>query len=306
MPNIKQIKNNAKKFKKIDHRPWDESGSTKPLDAISNNPDEIINVDPSRIKRWKHKDRPENELGDINALAKEFIEIGQQQPCIVRAIENSSCYELIIGERRWQAAKIAKKDLMVIVSRISDNDAALAQIAENDSRKDLSDYAKGISFAKLISENVIKQKDLITKLGKSKQQISALLSFSKIPKEVIIAIGDMTKVSSNTAERIKELCNKGDSYINAIISIADKIRTGKFGRHAIEKTVLISLSNDSEKLKTSAKKFYSSNGDHLFTCHISGSKPLTIAFSNKYKKNINIEVISKKIINILEDFDMKK
>jgi len=304
MPSITQIKSNAQKFKKVEHRPWDEDGLNSPADHISVNSNSVIQIETSKIKRWKHKDRPENELGDIEALAKEFIQIGQQQPCVVRAIKNSNSFELIIGERRWQAAKFANIKLMAIVSTMSDTDAALAQAAENDSRESLSDYAKGISFAKLIDAGIIKQKDLIDKLGKSKQLISALLSFNKIPQDVILAIGDMQKVSANTAERIKELCNKGEEYKEAIIALADKISTGKFGRHAIEKSIVPLLHNDSKNIPPCNKKFYSSNGTHLFTCKKSDLKPLSITFSQHQQNKINIETLSKKIIGLLENSNM--
>src|SRR5579862_4251321 len=56
----------------------------------------ILEVDVKDIIRWKHKDRPENELGDIQELAKTFTSVGQQQPCILRlSKEHPGKYELI-------------------------------------------------------------------------------------------------------------------------------------------------------------------------------------------------------------------
>ena len=119
--------------------------------------EEISLVDPNEICNWDFHDRPESELGDIDALANDFVKVGQQQPCLIRPSHNTdSCYELIIGERRWRAAKLAQIELKVIIKDISDSDAALVQAAENENRVDLSDYAKGMSYSKLIDSGVIK------------------------------------------------------------------------------------------------------------------------------------------------------
>ena len=86
----------------------------------------------------------------------------QQQPCIVRELIAGQKYELIAGERRWRAAKLLNQDLKVIISTLTDSEAALVQAAENNNRLNLSDYAKGQSYASLIKNGVLKQKDLIT------------------------------------------------------------------------------------------------------------------------------------------------
>lgn len=222
----------------------------------------ILSISTSKIDRWKYKDRPDNEIGDIDSLANEFSTLGQQQPCVVRKKPNGR-YELLIGERRWHAAKKAQTKLKVICVELSDSDAALAQIAENDSRKDLSDYAKGISLSKLINSGVIQQKDLTNKLGKTKQYISALLSFSKIPPEIVDAISDMSKVSAKTAERIKQLSSKGEPYINGIIHLADKIREGKVGSKKLSEM----LDKRINKESTDTEKFYI-KGKHVGTMRL--------------------------------------
>ena len=180
------------------------------LSGNTDNLDVMTRINPEQVTRWQYKDRPENELGNIAHLAEEFIKIGQQQPCVVRPISGKKeRYELIIGERRWKAAMRANIDLLVIIRNQSDTEAALSQIAENDDREDISDYAKGTSYGKLIADGVITQKDLIEKLGKTKQYISSLLSFNKIPQSIIDSIGDMSKISAKTAEAIKQLSKKG-------------------------------------------------------------------------------------------------
>lgn len=77
----------------------DDLLSTEKTDTSTQKKTSSINtlkkVDPLRIKNWCNHDRPENELGDIDSLAKEFKDpdIGQQQPCVVRPIKDDKDYD---------------------------------------------------------------------------------------------------------------------------------------------------------------------------------------------------------------------
>ena len=262
----------------------------------------IREINPYDIVRWKYKDRPSNELGDIESLSDEFKKIGQQQPCIVRKILNQNKYELIIGERRWHASKKAQLNLKVIIQDIDDNTAALIQTAENDSRKDLSDFAKGMSLSNLISHGIIKQKDLETKLGKSKQEISRLLSFSRIEKEVFDAINIFSNVSSRTAYEISRLSNKGSEYVNALISISEKIRTGKYGANkiiSIVDSIIQKKCENEEQIKT---RVLDKEGRHLFCWRKNNNNYPSIHFpkdiADMFETNkIDIELLTEEIKN---------
>ncbi len=272
---------------------------------LSASSEQIIEIDPVLITNWQYSDRPEFELGDIEALAEEFRTIGQHQPCIVRPISESSAfqYELIAGERRWRAAILARIPLKVIVKKLSIPEAAILQISENESRKDLSDYAKGLSYYKLISDSILSQTELVHKLGKTKQYVSSLLSFAKIPEIIIKSIGDMSKVSYRTAEEICRLSRKGPAYITAIIKVADKIRTGKFGQESLNTFA----SREVEHLgieQIEKSKFFNKEGKVLFSVKFVDQKIQSITLSEfvsthteKHKKEITGE-----LINVIEKY----
>lgn len=253
---------------------------------LNNTKEKITTINPNLITNWQFSDRIEADLGDIEGLAQDFKTIGQQQPCIIRPIKNTSPfkYELIAGERRWRASLLAKLELLVIIKELTDEDAAIIQISENESRKDLSDYAKGMSYARLIQKNVITQKDLIQKLGKSKQYISALLSFSRMPQKIISAIGDMSKVSHRTAEEICRLSNKGENYIEAILLITEKIKTGKYGVESIKKFVIKKVENIQEKAQK--HKYYNKHGKLIFSTKETKLKLLDITLSKEVSLQI--------------------
>ncbi|MCF6777844.1 ParB/RepB/Spo0J family partition protein [Thiotrichales bacterium 19X7-9] len=255
----------------------------------------IHELDPHLIQRWEFKDRPENELGDIDSLSNELKTIGQQQPCIVRPVKNNK-YELIVGERRWLAAKKANILLKVVIKDINDNTSALIQAAENDSRLDLSDFARGISLSKLIEKKIISQKDLELKLGKSKQEVSRLLSYSKIDDLVFNAINDFSKVSARTAYEVSRLSKKGKEYIDALISIADKIKDGKYGANKIIQEINKIISKDKNKINKS-KKVYDKEGRHLFTWRIDNNNKPSIHFPNDIVNLINKEKINFETLN---------
>jgi len=335
MPQLDElIKNkNSKKFKKTAYRPWDLSGSqnsdssknTKQktintqelsIEAIddihksqklaiegekTNDSLQILEIDPYDIKRWTEKDRPENELGNVEDLAENFKAIGQQVPCIVRPISDPDYkYELIVGECRWHAAKIAQYKLKVIVKKLDDRMACLVQAVENEKRQDLSDFAKGMSYATKIEKGLIKQKDLTDILKISRQQVSRLLSYKRIPPVLFDAIGDFRKVSAYTAEEIYRLSQKGESYMNAIISLSEKIRLGKVGWQRIKKEVEENAnSNNSDKILN--RKVLSKDGRHLFTWRHDNNNAPSIHFP----KNI-IELFNKDIINLDEVSDELK
>lgn len=248
---------------------------------------EILNIHPSKIRNWQFHDRPENELGDIENLAKELMEIGQQQPCLVRSIkkEGEIEFELIIGERRWQAAKLVNIDLLCIVKEVSNHDAAIAQAAENNNRKDLSDYSKFLSYQNLIDHDIIVQKDLIDKLNISKMQISRLFSYGKIPQDIKHAIGDFSKVSARTSSQIVQLSAKGAKFRNAIISLADKLREGSIGHNKLSSLVQLKAA-ESKNTHATTKKITDSDGNHLFTWKLGANLQTSLSFSKSVAKKL--------------------
>lgn len=264
----------------------------------------VIEIEPSQIIRWEYKDRPLNELGDVEELAKTFQTVGQQQPCVVRKSTNEKGkYELIVGERRWRAAEIAKLKLKAIVQDMDDHTAALVQAVENEKRSDISDYAKGISYADKIEKKLITQKDLIEILGISKQQVSRLLSFKKIPSALTEAIDDFRKVSARTAEELSRLSAKGQEYIDALLPLAEKIRSGDFGGSRIIQEVTKKINADQHK-PDKKLTIEANNGTPLFT--VTNLQKPTIQLSKEtnkllQKNNIDLAEITGEIKQCLEN-----
>ena len=200
----------------------------------------IISAPTSQIYVVSYK-KDRNNLTDesVAELAEGMKNQGQLQPCEVRLKENEigQKYELIFGERRYRAAILAGLPLKVVVREITDYNAALHILAENNERKDTSDFEKFLQMKEFLdSSKILKQKDLVIHCGYSKQSVSRFMSYGKIPNEINEVIADYSMVSSSTAEIIATL-SKDSSLIPYIVEISTEIASGLYGNTKIRQYV---------------------------------------------------------------------
>jgi len=197
---------------------------------------QIIDIDPRDCTRWKFANRSSFEFGDTNLLAEDIKRNGQIEPVFVRELKNSKFkYEVIAGSRRLQACLNANLALKAIITDISDIKAAITQIKENENLA-ISDYSKGISYAKLQKELNLSQTKLAELIGCSRHKMISYLYFAKIDKSIWDAVSNMSKVSAKSAEAIYLIAKKSDKHKEALIDIAEEIRKGA-GYNRIEKLV---------------------------------------------------------------------
>ena len=111
----------------------------------------------------------------IATLAESQELVGQILPVRVRC--EGDGYELISGERRWRAAKVAGLDYLdAIIVEASDENVIMEQWAENEERVDLSDYAKAMKLKQMLPFNDYSQKDVAEKLSVSQTWVSRYLN----------------------------------------------------------------------------------------------------------------------------------
>ncbi len=260
--------------------------------------EKILKIDPHRICLSPNKkDRRENELGDLEELANTMKIGGQIQPCIVEVSEKDNDYDyvLIIGERRWRAAKLAGIKLDVVVRNTTKTKSFEQQIRENLQRQNLSNYALGMFCAEAIEDKRITRKELPELLSTTDVEVIRLLSFAAIPPEIVNAIGDMRLVSSRTAAEIRALAKKGDEYIAALIQLAPKIETGKLGERLLKREVQkiihdVPTENSSIEVK-------SITGQHLFSWRKDSNNNDSISFP----KDVRARIDKEKIQNVLKE-----
>lgn len=141
-----------------------------------------------------------NEEG-LNDLAGSIKEIGVIQPITVRQI-NESKFQLITGERRFRAARIAGIKTIPAFIRTADDQAMLEMaLVENIQREDLDAIEVAISYQRLIEECELTQENLSTRIGKKRATISNYLRLLKLPAEIQLGIRDR-KISMGHARTL--------------------------------------------------------------------------------------------------------
>lgn len=198
---------------------------------------QVIEVNPKDCVRWKFADRSGFEFGDIHTLSQDIIKNGQIEPVILRkSPDPKHKYEIIAGSRRWRACLDAGISLKGIVQDLSDEQAAVAQIKENQ-QLSICDYSKGVYYAKLIKEKKMTTEKLAESIGCSRPKLQNFLDFEKVPQAIWDAVGNLSKVSSRTASTIYALSQKGKNYITTLVDLAEEIRKGT-GSRRLEQRVL--------------------------------------------------------------------
>ena len=154
---------------------------TKPAPASSG----INTVAVGKLHEGGCQPRTHFDQGTLAELAESIAKNGIVQPIIVRPSSQQGRYEIIAGERRWRAAKMAGlSELQVIVRDLSDQQALEFALVENIQRQDLSPLEEAMGFQRLIDEFDYTQEALAAAIGKSRSHIANLLRLQSLPGEV--------------------------------------------------------------------------------------------------------------------------
>ena len=142
----------------------------------------IVEVDVSEIVPNPHQPRTGFDPADIQSLAESIAQNGILQPLTVRRGEG--CYELVAGERRLRAAKLAGMQAVpCIILEISSRNSAVMALVENIQRQDLSFFDEASAIEKLITYYGMTQEDAAAKLGKAQSTIANKLRLLRLTAE---------------------------------------------------------------------------------------------------------------------------
>ena len=189
-----------------DNMPEEKKGDVEKL--------RISDVEPRR-------DQPRKtfEHEALQALADSIAEHGVLQPILVRENElMSGIYEIIAGERRWRAAKMAGLDEIPAII-FSGDDLKIAQVSliENIQREDLNPIEEAMAYDALIERFGLKQEEIAKQVGKSRSAIANILRLLDLPEEVT----EMLKSGEISAGHARALLGLNDE--NAVVPLAVKI-----------------------------------------------------------------------------------
>ena len=134
--------------------------------------------------------------GKLRELAASVKEQGVLQPILVRPVAGShNKYEIVAGERRWRAAKMAGlKDIPAIVKSLNDDVTLEVALIENIQRQDLNSLEEAATYRRLLDEHGYTQASLATRLGKSRVYVANTLRLLALPESIRSMITDRKSV----------------------------------------------------------------------------------------------------------------
>ncbi|MBE7008313.1 MAG: ParB/RepB/Spo0J family partition protein [Ruminococcaceae bacterium] len=140
-------------------------------------PVDKIHPNPSQPRRWFDDE-------SLAELSRSILRYGIIQPLTVR--RGAQGYELIAGERRLRAAKLAGlREVPCLLARADEEDSTLLALIENLQRRDLHWYEEAVAIAKLISAYGLSQEQAAEKLGKSQSAIANKLRLLRLSSDCV-------------------------------------------------------------------------------------------------------------------------
>ena len=183
----------------------------------------------------------------LQELVASIKEIGILQPPVVR--KNGNRYELIMGERRLRAAKLAGLPRIPVIVRQTPNNELLREaLIENIHRSQLNALEEGAAYSQLLNDFNCTQEELAKKLGRSRTVITNTMRLLNLPTSV------QQKVAAGTisAGHARALLGLSDSA--AIEKLANRIVAEGLSVRTVEEIIAISKPSSKTKKNTNSKK----------------------------------------------------
>ena len=177
-----------------------------------------------------NKDQPRKEFDQekLQELADSITQHGIVQPIVVT--KQDGYYEIIAGERRWRAAKLAGlKEVPVVIKEYSSQERMEVALIENIQREDLNPVEEAKAYQNLIEEYKLKQEDVAKKVSKNRSTITNALRLLKLPEPILdmLISGDLSGGHARALLAIDDPKKQ--------IKIAEKIVKDKLSVREVEK-----------------------------------------------------------------------
>lgn len=185
----------------------------------------LSEVEPNRKQARKHFDEKA-----LTELASSISAHGLLEPIVVRRKENGY-YEIIAGERRWRAARMAGlSELPALLRELSDEDAALLSLIENLQREDLNPVEEARGYRDLIDTFSLTQEEAASRVGKSRSDVANLLRLLRLPQSVL-ALVEAGEFSYGHARALLPLAEKYEE--KDLLAFAKRVSEGG---HSVRQT----------------------------------------------------------------------
>ena len=246
-------------------------------ESISNNKTDLL---ISQIEINPFQPRLNFNDDKLNELASSIKQLGVIQPITVRKISEKK-YQLITGERRLRASKIAEIKRIPAYIRIANDEEMLEMaLVENIQREDLNPIEIALSYERLISECNLTQEECSKKVGKNRTTITNFLRLLKLPQEIQQGLS-LRKITTGHARALINIKSK-ENQINIYY---DTIANG------------YSVRDVEEIAKTFSTEKYSQISRNKYIADTNPFEHQKIVYDLSKKLNTNIEIKCNKKTN---------
>ena len=203
----------------------------------------LMDIDPNKDQARKQFDETA-----LSELADSIAQHGVLQPLLVRPLIGGG-YQLVAGERRWRASRIAGlTQVPVVIKELSDTEAAVISLIENLQREDLNPVEEALGFASLMKDFDLTQEEAAQRVGKSRPAVANALRLLKLPEKVL----DMVRENKLSAGHARALAAINDEKV--LISTAELIIEKGLSVRAVEKLVKTLTAEKKENTKKPASR----------------------------------------------------
>ena len=202
--------------------------SKKEKEVIVEKPDSIVDI--NKVEPNREQPRKNFDEDALLELAESIKQFGLLQPILVQ--DRKTYYEIIAGERRWRASKIAGlKEVPVIIRNYTEQEIVEISLIENIQREDLNPIEEAQAYKRLMNEFNLKQDEIAERVSKSRTAVTNSLRLLKLCDEVQqMIINDM--ISTGHARAIISIENPEEQYM-----LAQKIFDEKMSVRDVEKYI---------------------------------------------------------------------
>ena len=254
--------------------------------------EEIVDISLDELRPNPYQPRKLFNDDALSELSESIKEHGVFQPIIVK--KSIKGYEIIAGERRVRASKLAGRETIpAIIRDFTDEQMMEISLLENLQRENLNPLEEALAYKNLIDKLCLTQDELSKRVGKSRSHITNIIGILRLPTEVQKMIAS-EKLTMSHAKILSKLNSEEE-----IIDMAHKIVEGNLPVHELEDmTANVEKKNKIErKVKSTSAEFkYVENmlRDKLDTRVKINDKKIVISFANVADLNRILEILDVK------------
>lgn len=209
-----------------------QTDTTEATNNVQATDNELLKLPIRMLTPGKYQPRREMSDAGLEELSLSIQSQGIIQPIVVRLIADNQ-YEIIAGERRWRAAKLAQLDIIpCLVKNVPDESAVAIALIENIQREDLNAMEEAVALERLLIEFDLTHEEVAIAVGKSRTTVSNLLRLNKLNEEVktLLENGDIEMGHARAL-----LALDGDVQTSAAQTVASKELTVRETESLIKK-----------------------------------------------------------------------